>query len=241
MEKKTESNYLKNKNLVLLIPAILVINTVYSFIFFDGLGINNLFEFSTFLVFLSKINPLVIPVHLATNLISMDWMWAFLNPQRFIHGYFGFEGGSIFNLFSLLLFSYPRIFLIPILLFLGWPILALTMIKRVQSEAEPIPTGLTISEIIKNSFSLGLNNKGLIIGASILWALTAWIPYLNVGTTIGFLGIIVSISKGDSVSATEICNSAELLLSLGSSSAVTESSPFSVNLTALLNKFVRIC
>ena len=95
---------------------------------------------------------------------------------------------------------------IPILLFLGWPILALTMIKRVQSEAEPIPTGLTISEIIKNSFSLGLNNKGLIIGASILWALTAWIPYLNVGTTIGFFGIIVLISKGDSVSATEIFN-----------------------------------
>ena len=101
---------------------------------------------------------------------------------------------------------HPRIFLIPILLFLGWPILALTMIKRVQSEAEPIPTGLTISEIIKNSFSLGLNNKGLIIGASILWALTAWVPYLNVGTTIGFLGIIVSISKGNSTSVTEIFN-----------------------------------
>jgi|TARA_B100001964_G_scaffold102166_2_gene114270 hypothetical protein len=203
MEKKTESNYLKNKNLVLLIPAILVINTIYSFIFLDGLGINNLFEFSTFLVFLSKINPLFIPVHLAYNLISPEnWMGTFINPQHYFQYYGGF---SIFNIFSLLI-SYPRIFLIPVVLFFGWPILALTMIKRVQSEAEPIPTGLTISEIIKNSFSLGLNNKGLIIGASILWALTAWIPYLNVGTTISFLGIIVLISKGDSASATEIFN-----------------------------------
>jgi hypothetical protein len=65
---------------------------------------------------------------------------------------------------------------------------------------------LKISEIIKNSFSLALNNAGLIIGGSILWVLTAWIPYLNVGTTIGFLGIIVSISKGDSAFATEIFN-----------------------------------
>ena len=80
------------------------------------------------------------------------------------------------------------------------------IIGRKAFETEPIPTVLKTSEIIKNSFSLGLNNKGLIIGASILWALTAWIPYLNVGTTIGFLGIIVSISKGNSTSATEIFN-----------------------------------
>ena len=183
--------------------AFFVINTIYSFLFFNGLGIHNFFRFTTFLVFLSKINPLFIPVHLAYNLISPEnWMGTFINPQHYFQYYGGF---SIFNIFSLLI-SYPRIFLIPVVLFFGWPILALTMIKRVQSEAEPIPTGLTISEIIKNSFSLGLNNKGLIIGASILWALTAWIPYLNVGTTISFLGIIVLISKGDSASATEIFN-----------------------------------
>ena len=126
-------------------------------------------------------------------------MYFFVNPQGFIYNYFG--SGS----FSTIIYNW-KYFLIPVVLFFGWPILAVRMIRREPSEAEPIPTGLTISEIIKNSFSLGLNNKGLIIGASILWALTAWIPYLNVGTTIGFFCIIVLISKGDSVSATEIFN-----------------------------------
>jgi hypothetical protein len=42
------------------------------------------------------------------------------------------------------------------------------------------------------------------LGAVALWALTLWIPYLNVGTTIGLLGLVAAMSKGERISPTEI-------------------------------------
>ena len=188
---------------------IFVINTIYSFIFMGGFGIYNFFDFSTVLVFLSRINPLMIPIHLAHKFIWMQWMVIFVDPQGFMVHYIGI------NSFSYLINEWDYIsqtigistFLPALLWFIG-PLLSFFVAKKIPKSGslEPTSSLLNVSEIIKNSFSLGLNNKGLIIGASILWALTAWVPYLNVGTTIGFLGIIVSISKGNSTSATEIFN-----------------------------------
>ncbi|GBD88247.1 hypothetical protein BMS3Abin03_02182 [bacterium BMS3Abin03] len=63
---------------------------------------------------------------------------------------------------------------------------------------------LTISGIIKNSISIGLKNLASIVGAVILWVLTIWIPYINVGTTIALLGMVVAISKGGIISPFEI-------------------------------------
>lgn len=63
---------------------------------------------------------------------------------------------------------------------------------------------LTIGGIISNSINIGLKNSGSIIGAIVLWVLTIWIPYLNVGTTIGLLTLVVVMSKGGVVSPTEI-------------------------------------
>jgi len=199
------------------IAAAFGINTIYSFIFLGGFGIFNFFSFSTVLVFLSKINPLFIPIHLTGKFIRMQWVDLFVQPQGFMYNYFG---GSDFLLARRIIDNWDWIsqesgigistFLIPALLWFIGPILSFIAIKKIRGgktiEAEPIPTVLKTGGIIKNSFSLGLNNKGLIIGASILWALAAWVPYLNVGTTIGFLGIIISISKGNSTSATEIFN-----------------------------------
>ncbi len=66
---------------------------------------------------------------------------------------------------------------------------------------------LTVGSIISNGFSLGLKNVVALIVNTILWVLTIWIPYLNVGTTIGlFIGLVPKMSKGDTISMTEIFN-----------------------------------
>jgi hypothetical protein len=63
---------------------------------------------------------------------------------------------------------------------------------------------LSSKEIIFNSFKLGLNNGLLILVTTILWVLTIWIPYVNVGTTIAMLGMITTIGKEEKFYPTEI-------------------------------------
>ena len=64
---------------------------------------------------------------------------------------------------------------------------------------------LTIVNMLQNSIQLGLKNAASIVGAAVLWALTAWIPYINVGTTIALYGgMIVQISKGETITPLEI-------------------------------------
>ncbi len=69
------------------------------------------------------------------------------------------------------------------------------------------PSDLTVGGIINNAFKIALENLGAIIGAIFLWIITIWIPYINIGTTIGLYGIIVILSKGEKPNATEIFNS----------------------------------
>ncbi len=61
-------------------------------------------------------------------------------------------------------------------------------------------TELTVSGIVKQGFAIGIKNLASLLLAAILWVLTIWIPYLNVGTTIGIVSIIVAMSKGTVVS-----------------------------------------
>lgn len=63
---------------------------------------------------------------------------------------------------------------------------------------------LSVGSIISNGFSLGFKNLFRIIGCYILWAVTFWIPYINVGTTIGLYGIVVKMSKGERFGVGEI-------------------------------------
>jgi len=69
------------------------------------------------------------------------------------------------------------------------------------------PSDLTVGGIINNAFKIAFENLGAIIGAIFLWIITIWIPYINIGTTIGLYGIIVMLSKGEKPNATEIFNS----------------------------------
>lgn len=66
---------------------------------------------------------------------------------------------------------------------------------------------LTVGGIIQNGFLTGLKNAASLVGAVALWGLTIWIPYLNVGTTIGLLGLVAAMSKGDVISPTAIFRS----------------------------------
>lgn len=64
---------------------------------------------------------------------------------------------------------------------------------------------LAVDMIIKKSFEKGLKNMVPLLVNVILWILTIWIPYLNVGTTIGlFVGITSKMAKDQPISMTEI-------------------------------------
>jgi len=67
---------------------------------------------------------------------------------------------------------------------------------------------LEIMGTIKEGIEIGIKNIGPILVNVLLWVLTCWIPYLNVGTTIGLaIGIVSKASKGESIPYTEIFDS----------------------------------
>ena len=80
--------------------------------------------------------------------------------------------------------------------------------KSLTNNNESSSNILTVEGIIKNSFTIAKDNFTVILGASTLWTLTIWVPYLNVGTTIGMLALVVGLSKNNqdssSFSATSI-------------------------------------
>lgn len=66
---------------------------------------------------------------------------------------------------------------------------------------------LKVGSIIKEGIGIGLKNAVAIIVNTILWIITIWIPYINIGTTIGMVvGIVTKASKGETISMTEIFN-----------------------------------
>ncbi len=62
----------------------------------------------------------------------------------------------------------------------------------------------TVQETFMNAIKLGMMNFLSLIGCIILWALTIWIPYLNVGTTIALITLPAKMSQGMIISPTEI-------------------------------------
>ena len=62
----------------------------------------------------------------------------------------------------------------------------------------------TVKEAFVEAIKLGLKNFLSLIGAVILWGLTIWIPYLNVGTTIAMVTLPAKMSRGSIISPLEI-------------------------------------
>ncbi len=66
---------------------------------------------------------------------------------------------------------------------------------------------LSVKLIINDGIQKGIRNLGAIFINFLLWLITIWIPYLNVGTSIGlFCGLVPKISKDEELSYTEIFN-----------------------------------
>ncbi len=64
---------------------------------------------------------------------------------------------------------------------------------------------LDVGQAIKGCFDIGLKNVFPVLGAAVLWIITVWIPYLNIGTTIAFFTVLpVKLAKGESFSPTDI-------------------------------------
>ena len=64
---------------------------------------------------------------------------------------------------------------------------------------------LAVGATIKEGISIGTKNIGPILVNVLLWVLTIWIPYLNVGTTIGLTaGIVSKASRGEAIPVVEI-------------------------------------
>lgn len=63
---------------------------------------------------------------------------------------------------------------------------------------------MTISNVLKEGVSIGLKNFLSLVGACILYILTIWIPYLNVGTTIAMATLPAALSRGEVISPMEI-------------------------------------
>ena len=59
---------------------------------------------------------------------------------------------------------------------------------------------ITVSGVLQEGLGIGLKNAPSLVAAVILWILTIWIPYLNVGTTIAINTIPIELSKGKIIS-----------------------------------------
>ena len=57
---------------------------------------------------------------------------------------------------------------------------------------------------LTDAVALGTKNVASILGAAVLYILTIWIPYLNVGTTIAICNLPVELSKGKVVNPLSI-------------------------------------
>ncbi|MCS6972122.1 MAG: YciC family protein [Leptospiraceae bacterium] len=63
---------------------------------------------------------------------------------------------------------------------------------------------LTVGDIVKEGVAIGLKNAGAVIVNGLLWLLTIWIPYLNVGTTIALTNLAAKMGKDEGLEMTEI-------------------------------------
>jgi putative flippase GtrA len=64
---------------------------------------------------------------------------------------------------------------------------------------------LGIAATLNDGMGICVKNMGPILVNVVLWLLTVWIPYLNIGTTIAIsVGIILKASKGEAISFTEV-------------------------------------
>lgn len=66
---------------------------------------------------------------------------------------------------------------------------------------------VSVSRAIGDTYSIALKNIPSIFAAAILWVITIWVPYINVGTTIAlFNGLPLELSRGEVINPLSIFN-----------------------------------
>lgn len=63
---------------------------------------------------------------------------------------------------------------------------------------------LNIIDVLSNGSKMGIANFLPLVLAVLLWALTCWIPYLNIGTTIAICSLPLELSRGKVISPLSI-------------------------------------
>ncbi|MDR0510867.1 MAG: hypothetical protein LBH06_07235 [Rikenellaceae bacterium] len=63
---------------------------------------------------------------------------------------------------------------------------------------------LDFAETLKDAIQIGAKNAPSILAAVALWAITLWIPYLNVGTTIAISLLPTELAKGNIINPLDI-------------------------------------
>lgn len=66
---------------------------------------------------------------------------------------------------------------------------------------------ISVMSVLSEGISLGMKNAVSLLVATVLWIVTLWIPYLNVGTTIAMTTIPIELSKGKVISPVFIFDS----------------------------------
>lgn len=66
---------------------------------------------------------------------------------------------------------------------------------------------ISVMNVLSEGISLGVKNSVSLLVATVLWIVTIWIPYLNVGTTIAMTTIPIELSKGKVISPVFIFDS----------------------------------
>lgn len=147
--------------------------------------------------FINGINPLKIPIEYFLSSFYREYEICVITQLIWDKPFVAYSS----NYFSI------QQYILPFILWATGPGLCFLIAKNFSKQnihKESTTTILTIKNIIHKSRQLGLQNSGTILGTMILWIMTIWIPYLNVGTTIGLLGMIVSLGKKENFSPTDI-------------------------------------
>lgn len=66
---------------------------------------------------------------------------------------------------------------------------------------------LDLAETLRDAFSIGLKNAPSLIAAALLWLVTIWIPYINIGTTIAISLLPTELAKGNVINPLGIFDS----------------------------------
>jgi len=76
-----------------------------------------------------------------------------------------------------------------------------------EGESDISTATLTVAGILRGTFAIAINNYFSIFLIGIVWMLTIWIPYINVGTTLALWGFCIAIGRNEEFNTTHLFSS----------------------------------